>query len=106
MSPLPEPVGMPSPLHTILGGQVGSLDLNPHNSLLRELAYMCPCISKETEAQRAFGICQGLIVTGPGLKSLSISPHTLCSFPYTVMLRIGAEIITMLLFIEDLVYAG
>lgn len=37
----PEPVGMPSPLLSILGGQVGSLDLNPHNALLRKLAYQC-----------------------------------------------------------------
>ena len=37
----PEPVGMPSPLHNILGGQVGSLDLNPHNASLRKLTYEC-----------------------------------------------------------------
>lgn len=30
---LPEPTGIPCPLHTILGGRVGSLDLNPHNVL-------------------------------------------------------------------------
>ena len=66
-------------------------------------------VGKQTEAQRDHGTCQGLIVSVraciESFVCLSVCHDILCSSPYTVILRIAAEIITTLLFIEDLFYA-
>lgn len=66
-------------------------------------------IGKQTEAQRDCGTCQGRRVSVRAwieiFVCLSVCHDILCSSPYTVILRIVAEIITTLLFIEDLFYA-
>ena len=85
----PQRSSLPKGCHNILSGQVGSLDLNPHSALLRELALSVPIIQAgKLRLTETSGLAKARMqVTELGLKSLSgTKKRNLCLSPVFISL--------------------